>query len=316
MAASTAIGMRPAQRPKKRVMSSRVSACTIPAMGVRPPFFTLVAVRAMAPVAGMPPNKGETTLATPCATSSMLERCRDPIIPSATTAERSDSIPASSDGESGSDQSARHPPRNGRKAGPRQGRVNLPKPIADRFHREMEYPHQCRHCDQGNERSWNAMTDSRPESNDRERRQRHARRGPVHRCRLSGVSVPLTEEIRWNGPHLKPQQVLHLAGEDDKGNAGGKSQWDGEGDELDCPSEPGESHDDQDYASHQGCDPEAFEPVLLDDTVDNHHEGAGRSPDLHPRAAQCGNEESRDDRGVQAPLGRDSAGDGEGDGQW
>src|SRR2546430_2188925 len=72
-------------------MRSSVTACVIPAMGVRPPFRTLVAVRAMAPVAGIPPNSGDAMLAIPCATSSMFERWRPPIIPSATTAERSDS---------------------------------------------------------------------------------------------------------------------------------------------------------------------------------------------------------------------------------
>ena len=43
----------------------------------------------------MPPNNGAAMFATPCATSSMLERCRPPIMPSATTAESSDSIPPS-----------------------------------------------------------------------------------------------------------------------------------------------------------------------------------------------------------------------------
>ncbi len=54
-----------------------------------------VAVRAIAPVAGMPPNSGDAMFATPCATSSMFDRCLPPIIPSATTADRSDSIAAS-----------------------------------------------------------------------------------------------------------------------------------------------------------------------------------------------------------------------------
>ena len=85
------MGIRPAQRPKNNVMSSSVTACVMPATGVRPPFFTLVAVRAIAPVAGIPPNRGDAMLATPWATSSMLERWRPPIIPSATTAESSDS---------------------------------------------------------------------------------------------------------------------------------------------------------------------------------------------------------------------------------
>src|SRR5437773_2697246 len=90
IAASVASGIRPAQRPKKSVINSSVIACTIPAIGVRPPFFTFVAVRAIAPVAGIPPNNGEAILAMPCATSSMLERWRPPIMPSATTADRGD----------------------------------------------------------------------------------------------------------------------------------------------------------------------------------------------------------------------------------
>ena len=96
IAASVASGMSAAHRPKKSVMSSSVSACTMPATGVRPPFLTFVAVRAMAPVAGMPPNSGDAMFATPCATSSMFERCRPPIIPSATTADSSDSTAPSS----------------------------------------------------------------------------------------------------------------------------------------------------------------------------------------------------------------------------
>ena len=54
-------------------MSSNTTACTIPAIGVRPPLLMLVIVRAMAPVAGIPPNIGEARLATPCATSSVFE---------------------------------------------------------------------------------------------------------------------------------------------------------------------------------------------------------------------------------------------------
>ena len=56
------------------LMSNNVIACTIPAIGVRPPFLMLVAVRAMAPVAGMPPNSGVTMLAMPCPISSVLLR--------------------------------------------------------------------------------------------------------------------------------------------------------------------------------------------------------------------------------------------------
>ena len=42
----------------------------MPATGVLAPLLMLVTVRAMVPVAGMPPKKGVTKLATPCAISS------------------------------------------------------------------------------------------------------------------------------------------------------------------------------------------------------------------------------------------------------
>jgi hypothetical protein len=59
----------------------------------------LVAVRAISPVTQMPPNSAEPILATPCATSSQLERWRRPVMPSATTADSSDSMAASSANE-------------------------------------------------------------------------------------------------------------------------------------------------------------------------------------------------------------------------
>jgi len=45
-----------------------------PAVAAPPPLFMLAAVRAMAPVAGMPPKSTEPRLPTPWATSSMLQR--------------------------------------------------------------------------------------------------------------------------------------------------------------------------------------------------------------------------------------------------
>ena len=74
--------------------TSSTSAWVMPATGVRPPFLTFAAVRAMAPVAGMPPKSAEPMLPTPCATSSMLLRWCELIMLSATTQDRSDSMAA------------------------------------------------------------------------------------------------------------------------------------------------------------------------------------------------------------------------------
>ena len=68
----------------------------MPATGPWAPARTLVAVRAMVPVTQKPPKSAEPTLAMPCATSSVFERWRRPVMPSATTAESSDSIEPSS----------------------------------------------------------------------------------------------------------------------------------------------------------------------------------------------------------------------------
>ena len=51
-----------------------------------------VIVRAMAPVAGIPPKSGETIFAMPCPINSVLEWWLSPITPSATVAESSDSM--------------------------------------------------------------------------------------------------------------------------------------------------------------------------------------------------------------------------------
>jgi hypothetical protein len=62
------------------------------AMGDVAPARMLVAVRARAPVAAMPPKKGATTLPRPRPTSSALGSCFFPVIASAMTAESRDSI--------------------------------------------------------------------------------------------------------------------------------------------------------------------------------------------------------------------------------
>ena len=96
MAAMQGMGISFASGIKNRTTSTSTMECTMPATGVLPPFFTLAAVLAMAPVAGMPPKLAEPMLAMPCAISSMLDLCLDPTMESATTAESRDSIPAKS----------------------------------------------------------------------------------------------------------------------------------------------------------------------------------------------------------------------------
>ena len=72
MLASTASGTLAASGAASSTISSSVAEYTMPATGLVAPARTLVTVRAMVPVAGMPPKKGTTMLATPCAINSWL----------------------------------------------------------------------------------------------------------------------------------------------------------------------------------------------------------------------------------------------------
>ena len=87
--ASAANGMAPTGAPRNSTTTSSTKAWITDASRVRAPARTFTAVRAMAPVAGMPPNSGATTLASPWPNSSRSGSYRRPAaaMPSATLAE-------------------------------------------------------------------------------------------------------------------------------------------------------------------------------------------------------------------------------------
>ena len=64
----------------------------MPATGLLAPERILVAVLAIAPVAGNPPNRGDAIFATPCAINSTFGLCLSPLMRSETTADISDSM--------------------------------------------------------------------------------------------------------------------------------------------------------------------------------------------------------------------------------
>ena len=92
MAASAASGTFMARGAATSTMANSVSACTMPATGLVAPLLMLVTVRAIVPVAGMPPKNGATKFATPWPMSSWLGSWRSSVMPSATRAHSRDSI--------------------------------------------------------------------------------------------------------------------------------------------------------------------------------------------------------------------------------
>ncbi len=92
MPASEAKGIKLANGAATSINKRINSACKMPEIGLRAPVLTLVAVRAIVPVTQKPPNMLDIMFAAPCATSSQLDLCLRPVIPSATTADSRDSI--------------------------------------------------------------------------------------------------------------------------------------------------------------------------------------------------------------------------------
>ena len=102
-----------------------------------------VAVRAIAPVAGNPPNIGETIFATPCAINSTFGLCWSLLMRSETTADISDSIaPSIATVNAGPKQSVNQVRPEIRNRQMRQAAGNPAKARADGFHRQFENQHR------------------------------------------------------------------------------------------------------------------------------------------------------------------------------
>jgi hypothetical protein len=130
-----------------------------------------------------------------------------------------------------------------------------------------------------------------------------------------GERAPLGEKVRGHRTHFEPEQVFHLARENDHGDSAREPGDDGVWNELDDSAELRGAEDDEEHTGHDRGDEESVDPILLDDAVHDHDERARRSADLHARAAERRNQEPGDDGGPQAAIWRDSAGDREGNRQ-
>ena len=111
----------------------------MPATGVCAPERMLVAVRAMAPVAGKPPNIGEKMLAMPWPISSTLGLWRSLLMRSDTTADISDSMaPSMATVKAGPSRPWTRSHAGMRYREMRQAAGNSAEPRADRFDRQLE----------------------------------------------------------------------------------------------------------------------------------------------------------------------------------
>jgi hypothetical protein len=244
---------------------------------------------------------------------------RPPIMPSATTADSSDSTAASSamvnagpiSAVASSKPIAWQPTVTGSDA------LIATEPAADRLDiaglRSWTAAVVDDQCD---ERRGNPSTDLRPQRDDE--------RAPViATATAAGLIVSMaaayaTHFSKKSGRHIahaQAEEVLQLAREDHDCNAAGEARHDRVWNELDGAAQPRQTEQREDHASHHRRHEQPINAVLLHDAVNDDDECARRPADLHARAAQRRDQESGYDGGVQATVGRDAARNGECNGE-
>ena len=288
----------------------------MPAIGVRAPARMFVAVRAMAPVAGRPPNSGDSTLATPCAVSSTFGSWRSPDMRSATTAESSDSIAPSMATVSAGDNSVRT--RCGLKAGIRSsgrpaGTTPNREPIVSTGSPAAATTTEPRQ--QRDDAAGNAARDTAASENDGDGAERQQRGGAGRGPGRGGQDAQAAEELSRQRRRLQAEQIADLRAGDQDGDAVGEADHDRPRDVLHRGPEPGDAEQDQHHAGHQGAHEQPVEAVGGDDAGHDHHECPGGSADLHARAAERRDREAGDRAAIQAGLRRQPRCDGERHGQ-
>src|SRR6266403_2129806 len=150
-------------------------------MGVLAPARTLVAVRAIAPVAGSPPNRGETIFAMPCPINSTLGLCLSLLMRSETTADMSDSI------------------------APSIATVNAAEKSSDCLHRNMEQHDRGGRAECHQNRARNFLCELQAEKHDRDGKNGHGSCRHRKRVPCVGERHHAVKEIAGNVIHVQAE---------------------------------------------------------------------------------------------------------------
>ena len=266
----------------------------------------MVAVRAMAPVAGRPPNIGETMLAIPWPMSSTLGLWRSLLMRSETTADISDSIaPSIATVNAGPSSPCTRPACNCGKRKVRQPAGNAAKARADGFDRQLEQERGQRGSQHGHNRARECGWKSRG-------------RPAITATVLAASSVACRDQVGpaaarafirsqnslGNFVEMQSEEIFDLGAGDQNGDAVGEADDDRPRNELHRRAHAGRAQDDEHHARHHRAHEQAVDAVYGDDAGDHHDERAGRPADLRLRSAQRRDQEAGDDGAVDAGLRR------------
>ena len=272
----------------------------------------MVAVRAMAPVAGRPPKQTEARLARPLGDELAIGA-----VAAAAEAVGDDGREEGFDaGEEGDCEGAGEKFFDARGVEGRQGRRRehigeIAEARADCVDGEIEEGRRERGGDDGEEESGEFGGEAAHEEDEGERGSGDGERGETESGRVLQVGEPLGDEVGGGFGDNEAEEIFDLAGEDDEGDAGGEAGDDRLGHIFDDRAEAEDSGDKQHEAGHEGGLKQAVIAVGRDDIEDDDDESAGGAADLEAAAAEGGDDEAGDDGGDEAFVRGCAAGDGE-----
>ena len=280
--------------------SKRNTACIMPETGLLAPARILVAVRAMVPVTLMPPKNAEAILASPCATSSMLERCLRPVMLSATLADSRLSTPPSKVKDSAAANTSTD-------AYEIDGNRGAGKPCGNGRTGCRWFPPESRTASgqRGQRRPRSTCRASGPAVAGRRSRrpsQRrahagvHARQG-LRRCQLG------EEGTGFGARKCEAANIPELAGQDGDRDAGSESHGDGMRNVTDQGTQTEQAQEREHGARKQNGNKKSGKADLRHSRGNQHDEGASRAADLKTAAAQHGDQEAAHDGGVKTASG-------------
>ena len=145
--------------------------------------------------------------------------------------------------------------------------------------------------------------------NQDERGKRHRNGGRDARCPRRPTALKLRKEFSRLLRELETEQLLDLAHQNDRGDAGREADRHRIGNELDVAAEPQEADHRHDRSGHQRRQHQPVIAVALHHRGDEHDEGPRRAADLHAAAAEQRHDETADDRRVEPALRADAGGD-------
>ena len=155
-----------------------------------------------------------------------------------------------------------------------------------------------------------------PDDDDDQRCHGNSDRIVIDRMQIQPQGMEHAEEIGRHLGNLQPQKILQLGKTDQYGNAVGKPDDHRHRDETYQRSKLKATHQEEQDPGHGHRNDEVGKSVTLDDAINDNDESACWSANLYFGAAEHGDQETGNDCGEDAGLGRQAAGDGKSHGQW